>query len=195
MKKILLALAAAAACGSATAQFSGPMAPVNWSVTNVGTLTGNVTLGTALFTLRQLVLVGADASLGCTGGTYGFAGPCELRVTVNQPGIYTFDYSYVSFDADGPGGDLFGVIVDGVRVAPSISDPGGAVSQAATRSFTAQSSFGFFLNCSDCTGGEATATITSFSVAAIPEPGTLALWLAGGAVLAGVAMRRRRRGG
>ncbi len=195
MKKILLALAAVIACGSAAAQFTGPQAAANWTVGNLGALNGNVSFGTALFAPSQLVLVGADASSGCTGGVYGFAGPCELRVTLNQPGIYTFDYAYTSFDSDGPGGDLFGVLVDGVRVSPTVSDPGGAVSQAGTRSFTALSSFGFFVNCSDCTGGEARVTISSFRVSPVPEASTLALWLAGGAAVAGIASRRQRAAG
>lgn len=194
MKKTLLALATLATCGTAAAAFTGTAAPGSWSVANVGTLNGSPSPGTALFTTTQLVMLGADSSNGCTGASYGFLGACELRVSLNQPGTYSFDWSYVSFDADGPGGDQFGVFVDGLRVAPSISDLGGAVSQAGNRSFVATSSFAFFLNCTDCTGGKATVTISNFTLAPIPEPSTLALWLAGGAAVAGWARRQRQRG-
>lgn len=194
MHKTLLALATLAACGSASAAFTGDAAPGNWAVSNLGTLTGTFSLGTALFSSSQLVMIGSDSSSGCTGASYGVAGSCELRVSLNQPGIYSFDYSYVSLDSDGPGGDLFGVVVNGTRVLPQISDPGGAVAQIGTRSFTATSSFAFFLNCTDCLGGKSTVTISNFNVSPIPEPSTLALWLAGGVAAGGMAWRRRLQG-
>ena len=191
MKKSLLALAATVLCGAASADFSGPTAAANWTVANTGTLTGApISIGMAAFTLAQLTLTGANAATGCAGGVYGFAGPCQMQATINLAGIYSFDYVYGTLDADGPMGDIFGVIVNGVRVSPFISDPGGAVTQSGTRSFVASSSFGFFLNCTDCTGDTATVTITNFNLSPIPEPSSLALWLAGGLVAA-VSVRRR----
>ncbi|HEX2539699.1 MAG TPA: PEP-CTERM sorting domain-containing protein [Caldimonas sp.] len=96
-----------------------------------------------------------------------------------MPGIYSFSWSYLTTDTAGPGGDLFGVLVDSSRVL--LSDPGGANAQSGMRTFAAASSFGWFLNCTDCIGGSATATISQFDfmAAAIPEPETYALLLAG----------------
>ena len=110
-------------------------------------------------------------------------------MTTNLPGTYSFNWSYATSDTAGPGGDPFGVIVDSTRI--SLTDAAGANSQSGTESFEAASSFGWFINCSDCIGGSATATISPFTfVAAIPEPETYALMIAG---VLGIAVRVRRR--
>jgi hypothetical protein len=94
-------------------------------------------------------------------------------------------------DADGPPGDIFGVIVDGNRI--QLSDPGGANGQGGSRQFNAASSFGFFLNCTDCTGGTATTVVSDF-VGVVPESSTVALMLAGiPALLLLHRVRKRRR--
>ena len=67
-----------------------------------------------------------------------------------------------------------------------------AKSQSGDRTFTATSSFGWFMNCTDCTGGAASAQVSAFStVAAVPEPSTYAAMLGGLAALGAVARRRR----
>src|SRR5689334_3213381 len=190
MKTALLAtsaLALAALAAPAYADFSGPFAPANWTTTFTGSLTG-ASAGSATFTSSQLTLVGGNAGAGCSGGNYGFVGPCEVRSTIAVPGSFSFHWAYTTADDAGPAGDIFGLLVDGSRV--QLSDPGGAVSQSGDRTFTASSSFGWFLNCTDCTGGAATTIVSSFAaVQAVPEPETAALMLAGLAVL-GVAQRR-----
>lgn len=185
-------------CSAAAADgFTGPAAPAQFAVTNVGTLSGPLSsFGTATFSPIQLVLVGSDTEaaspvVGCTGGVYGvLASPCQLQVTLAVAGTYSFDWSYVSADADGPAGDIFGVLVDGQRIA--LSDPGGAIAQTGSASFVASSSFGWLLNCTDCTGGFATATISGFSLAPIPEPPPVALMLMGLAVVGGIGLLKRR---
>jgi len=188
--------------GPAAAQFAGPVAPAAWTITNTGTLTGgSPTLGSATFSTSTLALTGSNSaspdgpggfSPSCSGGFFQTLGPCQLQVSVNLPGTYTFSWSYLTSDNAGPGGDLFGVIVDSTRIV--LSDSGGANAQAGTRTFAAGSSFGWFINCTDCIGGSASATISQFAFAqAVPEPETYALLVAG-ALATAVGVRRRRRG-
>jgi len=182
--------------GPAAANFTGPTAPANWTVVNTGSLIGgSPTLGSATFSTTQLMMTGSNSispsglSPGCSGGFFQTLGPCQLQVTINTPGTYSFSWSYLSSDDAGPGGDPFGVIVDSTRI--QLSDPGGADAQSGTASFAASSSFGWFVNCSDCIGGSATVTISQFALAAaIPEPETYALIIAG---VMGLAARRAGR--
>jgi PEP-CTERM motif-containing protein len=198
MKSLVFAsIALLGFAGPAAADFSGPVGPALWTVTNTGTLIGgSPTLGSASFTTTQLMLTGSNSlspsgdSPSCTGGFFQTLGPCQLQVTRNLPGTYAFSWSYLSSDAAGPGGDLFGVIVDSNRI--QLSDPGGANAQSGTRTFAANSSFGWFINCTDCIGGSATSTISQFAfAAAVPEPETYALMVAG--VLGLIARLKRHR--
>jgi hypothetical protein len=192
MKTIAVAVlvaAAGVATSASAVDFTGPHAPANWSVVNTGTLAGTATPGTGVFSPTQLVLTGGNSTLGCTGGTYAVLGPCQVQATIGLAGIYSFSWSYLTSDGDGPAGDIFGVLVDSTRI--QLSDPGGAVAQTGVRTFSANSSFGWFMNCTDCTGGTAMATVSNFNVAAVPEPETYGLMLAGLTVLGLVARRRR----
>jgi len=198
MKTIALAalIAGAGVCASAHADFSGPTAPANWSIVNSGTLIGaSPVLGSAVFSPTQLVLSGSNTladELGCSGGSYAVLGPCRTSATINLGGTFSFNWSYLTADGAGPAGDIFGVVVNGAFTP--LSDPGGAVAQSGSASFAASSSFGWFVNCTDCIGGAATATISSFAFAqAVPEPETYALMLSGIGAL-GLFARRKRRG-
>jgi PEP-CTERM motif len=197
MKTLALAalIVGAGICAPALAAFTGPTAPANWTVVNSGTLIGaSPVLGSAVFSPTQLVLSGSNTladELGCAGGTYAVLGPCRTSATIALAGTFSFNWSYLTADGAGPAGDIFGVVVNGVFTP--LSDPGGAVAQSGSSSFAASSSFGSFVNCTDCVGGAATATITNFSVAqAIPEPSTYALLLSGVAALGLLARRKRR---
>jgi hypothetical protein len=192
-----LALLAGAAALPAWAGFDGAFAPGNWSVQNTGTLIGSSpVLGTATFSALQLVLTDSNSispdppnyASGCQGGAYGDdTSPCRTLVTIAVPGSYSFSWSYLTADSGGPGSDIFGVIVDGTRLA--LSDPGGAVSQSGVKTVTATSSFGWYFNCTDCIEGGASATIANF--APVPEPGSWML-MGGGVLGLGGWLRRRR---
>jgi hypothetical protein len=180
--------------------FTGAQAAANWTVTNTGTLLGgSPTLGTAVFSPTQLVLTGSNSlspdssslASSCAGGSYATLGPCRVQATINVGGLYSFSWSYLSSDEAGPAGDIFGVIVDANRI--QLSNPGGAPAQSGASSFAASSSFGFFIDCTDCITGSATATISNFAVAApIPEPETYALIMAGLALVSAAARRRKK---
>jgi len=194
--KLMPLILSAFALPAMAAGFNGAYDPSQWAVSNVGTLIGgSPTLGTATFGPTSLSLVGSDSispdpanlATGCTGGEYSVLSPCQIQATIGLAGSYTFSWSYLTSDGDGPPGDVFGVIVDGTRIA--ISDQGGANPQAGTRTFAALSSFGFFLNCTDCIGGSASTVVSDFVVTTpIPEPSTYALMLAG---VAGIGAWRR----
>jgi hypothetical protein len=112
-----------------------------------------------------------------------------LHGNVGASDSYTFNWTYSTTDISAET-DLFGIVVDGVRTV--LSDPGGAYpTQTGSRTVTAANSFGFFVNCTDCVGGAATATISAFQVAAVPEPATMALFGLG-VVAVGVARPKRR---
>jgi hypothetical protein len=150
-----------------------------------------ISLGIEAFTPTQLVLTGGDASVGCAGCVYGTLGvsPCQVQATINLPGTYNFNWSDVTADEAGSARDIFGVMAGGVRVA--LSGPGGAVSQSGIRSFVVTSSFALMLNCTDCTGGVATATISNFNFPPVPELSQALLLCAGGPLLGAAGLTRR----
>jgi hypothetical protein len=196
---IALALLVALQAGPALADFVGPVAPAKFSISNSGTLggvPGSAVPGTATFSATNLVMVGSNATStdeanfvpACQGAQYSVLSGCELDVMVSPiSGTFTFDWAYLTADSGGPAGDIFGVIVDGAHI--SLSDLGGAIGQSGHSTYVATSSFGWFINCTDCIEGAATATVTN--VGFVPEPSSLALILAAGI---GAGAVRRWRG-
>ena len=160
----------------------------DFSAANTGTLVGDPILqGTAAqVSATEMLLTGGDAAVGCQGGVYSDAtSPCALMVTLGLAGDYRFHWAYNTADGAGPAGDIFGVVVDGQRSV--LSDLGGPVSQSGSASFSASSSFAWFINCTDCSGGSASVSITQFTTTAVPEPATGWLLMAGLAGVGGVA--------
>jgi hypothetical protein len=191
---LLTSLLAAAA---PIVDFTGPFAPGTWSTTVTGNLTG-ASGGSAVMTATTLALTGGNApspsddNPACTGAMFEVLGPCQIAVTTNTVGgvfnPFSFDWAYTTADSSGPGADIFGVIINGIRT--QLSDPGGAVNQSGHFVANPTASFGWFVNCTDCIDGAATATVTHFVAGKIPEPATLLLF---GTALAGMALRRRRK--
>ena len=177
--------------------FTGPYGPGGWTTMfngNLGAASGSANLTTTAVTLVGGNAVSPDPSNfvpACTGAIAGIAGACELRyVTTNIQNPFVFDWSYASADSAGAGDDLFGMLINGIRT--QLSDPGGAISQSGHVSVSAGSSFGWYVNCTDCIEGAATVRITNFQAGVVPEPATIAL-LSAGVVAAGAARRRRGR--
>jgi PEP-CTERM motif len=178
--------------------FTDGFAPGTWTVNFTGTLlTPGGSLGSVTETPTTFTLVGGNGTSpdpanfvpDCSGATYGLAGPCEEDVfhTAVPFTTFLFHWAYTTADSGGPPGDIFGMLINGTRV--QLSDPGGPVSQSGNVIAHAVTSFGWFVNCTDCIEGAATATITNFQAQTAPEPATLAL--IGLGLAASCFMRRR----
>jgi hypothetical protein len=134
---------------------------------------------------RSITLVGSD-----NGFNIGSRFTDYTTLAVGD-GLVSFSWDYETFDNGGPGEDPFGYLLEGNYT--QLSDNGGAMDQSGSASFSvlAGQTFGFRVVTADDLWGPAQSTISSFEVAAVPEPGT---WAAA-ALLAGGAgfMRWRKR--
>jgi len=149
--------------------FTGPFNPGTWTTNFLGTL--NLSAGggpgSTSQTATTLTIVGgntgiASPSLGCTSGI----NTCEIDFTHTAGLLFKFHWTYNT--ADDPGFDPFGVLVDGNKI--TLATVNGTSGDFA---IGAKSTFGWFINCTDCTSGAATAVITGFVAA--PEPASLLL--------------------
>jgi hypothetical protein len=181
---IAIAIAASAPAEAFTIGFNGAYDPSQWTITILGT----PPLGSAVFSASHTTLTinGGDSVVGCTGGSAGFPGPCEVDVTSKNPNnSFSFHWDYNTSDI-GAGFDQFGLLLNGAHSV--LSDLGGPLHQSGDIFIKASTQFGWYLNCTDCTGGAASVNITQFTAA--PEPASLMLF---GLGLATLAVLRRRR--
>jgi hypothetical protein len=115
----------------------------------------------------------------------------SIVVQGNQQFTFHWDYNSQDLFATILGdasGDPFGLFVDSTFFPPLTSVLGGAMQSGdATIGVAAGHTFGFYVDCTECTLGPASVIISGFSVT--PEPGVLALF---GIAFAGLGLARRR---
>ena len=196
--KILLAFAALGLTATLSAHatiigFSGSWAPATWTTTIVGAVNGgganNGTVNTA-GAPNSITLNGGNDPTDSIGCVPGFL-LCEIQFTHATPGNLpiNFHWSYVSNDSSGgPQFDFFGVLLAG-GTHVQLSNPGGLANQQGDYSFTPPAgTVGFYINCTDCSFGNAAVTISGLQV---PEPTSMAL--VGLGLLGMGALRRQSR--
>ncbi len=153
--------------------FAGPYAPANWTQSIGGD--GSINTGGAP---GSITLNGSDDYSGYKNVDFTIAAPAS--------GTVSFDWSYSSFDFDGPEYDPFGYLLNGSFA--QLTDSAGSNDQSGTASFSvlAGDVFGFRQNSDDSQYGRASTTISNFNgplpnSPLPPVPGPLPLLGAGAA--------------
>ncbi len=190
VKRSMIAAGVAAALlgwfQTASADFSGGYAVGNWnqSCSPAGCADDNGTVdlsGAPAF----IELIGSD-----TGS--GDATRRDFTIAALGSGTFSFHWAYATNDSSGdPMYDPAGYWHNGQF---QLTQDGGAISQSGDFSLQVAKGdlIGFHIGTTDNSFGNATMTISNFS-APVPEPASAAVMALGLAVVAGVAVARRRR--
>lgn len=166
---IALAWLLAVCSTPAKAQFAGPYAPSQWTLTNstyFDPVLGQMVPANGFVDPSQ-----APGSIQLTGPFWVYYGPdapsyqnVKYTIQANQAGTYSFAWSYTSTDTFGPLFSAPGFINQGVLEAFAGFDSFGPISQSGSGSysFLANDIFGFQVDCIDCVSGLSSITISDF---------------------------------
>jgi hypothetical protein len=171
---------------TASADFSGYYAPVNWATSHVPD---------TVIDLGSVDTVGAPMSITLNGSDstpvdFTFS-RVDFTIVAPAAGTFSFDWDYTSTDTFGAFYDPAGYIKNGQL---QLTNDFGASSQSGHVSVlvAAGDVIGFHVTTLDNYGGNATLAITNFS-APVPEPAAAAMMALGLLGLAGVTAARRHR--
>ncbi len=185
MKRNALSLALVAglslgAAAPASASFIGYYGVSNWTTTlnNGGTVNTSGAPGQ--------IAVTSGNSFGDNFG--GPAGDTDFTIAAQAAGLVSFNWSFTTNDLDASF-DPFGYLLNGVFTQLTNNALSGQ-SGIASFAVTSGDIFGFRAHTEDNGWGAGTGTVSNFNAPAssVPEPGTLALLVLGGAL----AARRRK---
>jgi PEP-CTERM putative exosortase interaction domain len=153
--------------------FTGAYAPSNWTLSN-DNADGYVDTSNAP---SSISIIGGDL------GLFFGSGQTTYTTTALIGGLLSFNWSYQTFDIDGPGLDPFGFVLNGAFT--QLTDNLGPYGQSGAFStiLTQGDIFGFGINTTDNRWGPGNATISDFA-APVPEPAsTLGMLIGVGAML------------
>jgi len=177
--RVLVAAALAGASAAAHAQFAGPYAPSQATITT--SHGGSIDTSGAP---SSITLYGGSDSGGFSDQTYAF--------TLLQGGSLSFDWNYTQNDCCGAEWDPFGYLLNGTFY--QLTTAGDIESGTVNLSVNAGDAFAFDQRSVDSASGFATTVVSKFSApgSAVPEPATWSMMLLGFGAIGGVLRFRRR---